>query len=548
MGLKTEISRMSVNFSNHDLLQINDDYLDSLLQNDLVVISKRLLRDLKIAREKINQNPNNSSAPPSTRKPWEKGIDLNDNNALDDASLDDDEENLGDEIIGNLEQNNFNTPGNKDDSGDEKNSNPKSEKNETKTKKKIMGKPGQRVGAIGHGRKLELKVTAEANHFPDECVICGNCLNSEQCKKWTAFYVVDLELNHSTTLGLQLTHTKHIYYEGECDCGHVTRREPGRCEDDGEWKVSLTEWRLVGPTMVSFIVCLSKNHRMSLKKIREFLNDWLGLSLSKATINQCLHEAGRAVDPLQEEILNDIVNSALIHADETSWHQGTVFLWLWVFSSQYSSLFLIKSREKEVVNLILKDFKGFLMSDGYLAYRFYAKRLRCWAHLIRKAKGLEDSLSIEGVNFGKYINRLFDELIKAVYEARKNGVKNIEKDFAERLNNFKNYCYRRYDSPHEKVKALAREFLNDWISIWRVLSNVDFPLTNNVAETALRHWVINRKISYGTRTEQGSKVAALLASVIDTCRKRNVLPWPYLSKVIAERRRGNMAPPLPPCA
>ena len=65
------------------------------------------------------------------------------------------------------------------------------------------------------------------------------------------------------------------------------------------------------------------------------------------------------------------------------------------------------------------------------------------------------------------------------------------------------------------------------------------------AERALRHWVIARRISQGTRTEQGSRVVALLASVIDTCRKRDVLPWPYLARVVAERRKGHSAPPLP---
>ncbi|SEH05624.1 transposase [Candidatus Venteria ishoeyi] len=58
------------------------------------------------------------------------------------------------------------------------------------------------------------------------------------------------------------------------------------------------------------------------------------------------------------------------------------------------------------------------------------------------------------------------------------------------------------------------------------------PLTNNEAERALRHWVIMRKITYGTQTEVGTRVFAVLASVIDTCRKRDVSPWRYLEKVI----------------
>ena len=82
-------------------------------------------------------------------------------------------------------------------------------------------------------------------------------------------------------------------------------------------------------------------------------------------------------------------------------------------------------------------------------------------------------------------------------------------------------------------------------AIWNVLTYPELPITNNVAERALRHWVIARKISYGTRTQQGSRAYTLLASVIDTCRQRGIAPWPYIAQVIAERRQGNPPPPLP---
>ena len=78
-----------------------------------------------------------------------------------------------------------------------------------------------------------------------------------------------------------------------------------------------------------------------------------------------------------------------------------------------------------------------------------------------------------------------------------------------------------------------------------VLDHPELPLTNNAAERALRHWVIARRIGMGTRTPQGTRVFALLASVIETCRKRNVSPWPYLTEVLRQRRKGLPAPPLP---
>ena len=123
--------------------------------------------------------------------------------------------------------------------------------------------------------------------------------------------------------------------------------------------------------------------------------------------------------------------------------------------------------------------------------------------------------------------------------------KDISSEFSENLKEFKNFCSDHWNSDHKKTRELARDFLNDWKAIWQVLSNVTFPMPNNEAERLLRHWVISRQISYGTRTNEGSRAFCLLASVIETCRLRNVPPWPYIAEVIAERRKNNLAPPLP---
>ncbi|WP_420825661.1 IS66 family transposase [Thiocystis minor] len=69
------------------------------------------------------------------------------------------------------------------------------------------------------------------------------------------------------------------------------------------------------------------------------------------------------------------------------------------------------------------------------------------------------------------------------------------------------------------------ELWNDWDAIFRVLENPQWPLTNNDAERALRHWAIARRIMMGTLSEAGSRAFTLLASVIDTCRKRGYVPW-----------------------
>ena len=101
---------------------------------------------------------------------------------------------------------------------------------------------------------------------------------------------------------------------------------------------------------------------------------------------------------------------------------------------------------------------------------------------------------------------------------------------------------------HEKTRALGREFLNDWDAIFRVLDHPAWPLTNNEAERVLRHWVILRKITYGTRSPQGSRALALFASVITTCRLRGHSPLLYIRDVITLRRQGLDAPKIPDAA
>ncbi len=78
-----------------------------------------------------------------------------------------------------------------------------------------------------------------------------------------------------------------------------------------------------------------------------------------------------------------------------------------------------------------------------------------------------------------------------------------------------------------------------------VLDHPKLPLTNNKAERARHHWAIARRIGMRTRTAQGTRAFAHLASIIETCRQRAVSPWPSLAEVIRQRRQGFQGSPLP---
>ena len=152
------------------------------------------------------------------------------------------------------------------------------------------------------------------------------------------------------------------------------------------------------PSLAVLIICLSLRLRLSRPRISEFLQDWLGISLSVGCINQCLTEGGRAVAPVKDKLVAEIQQSELLHADETGWEESGRTVWLWVLRSATVTLYIIGRRSWEVIANIMEPFGGWLMSDGYGQYRHYGKRLRCLAHLIVR---LSSCRSPQGTRVGR---------------------------------------------------------------------------------------------------------------------------------------------------
>ena len=525
----------------HELLQIDENFICRLREQDpdaLAGLSIKLVSDLKEVLERFNQNPTNSSRPSGSLAPWDKGI--ADEKEEDDESTFDEKEALQSKTDLNKVK-----PSDITDTREEVS--PIS--NETPEPRK----PGRQLGSQGFGRTQQLAITDTISHSCGCCSACNEDLMSVE-KAYTGFHTVNIEFGSTDAPGVRLTNTLNLYYRGLCPkCGLENRTEPWRAPaDNSDWKkVGMTEWRLVGPDLAALIVYLSMDMRVTRRKVKQFLWDVLGLQLSIGTLQNCMVEAARALEPVEAQLIEDLCSESMMHADETSHNEAGKRLWLWVFITSSTALFFIGCRTKEIfVNLFdaLTDFDGHLMTDGYSLYRSYLKRLRCWAHLLRKAKGLSDSYTKASQSYGKQVQDILNGLIDAVYQAREGpdlGTVSISAHHQETLKNLRKVCEAMAVSSHKKTRELGVEFLNDWEAIFRVLDYPAWPLTNNEAERALRHWVIMRKITQGTNSEQGSRALALFASVFVTCRLRNGSPLLYIRDVIKLRRQGHDTPKLP---
>lgn len=521
--------------TDHDLRQMDEAWLESLPEATARAVLQRVVADLKEARDRLNQTPQNSSRPPGSQPPWE--------NRRQTAV---EQEEREEESVGPRATDSSSTA-----VVDVVPAEPEVNAPRGAVKVSSGRKPGKPSGAPGHGRTQKLTVHEEVHRHPCVCAACGAALRPAG-PAYTGWDTIDLVPRAPGEAGLQLGVTRSVLHEVACACGHRTRAESDRAPPDAAWDdVALGEWRLLGPRLAAVVVLLTVRYRLSRVKAKELLAELFGLQVSTGLLDQTLREAGRAVAPLEGDLVAAIEQAALVHADETSWREAGQALWLWVFVTAQTVLYQIGYRTKEIVaNVLSGAFQGDLMTDGYGVYRAFPNRLRCWAHLMRKLVGLAESTEQRVAVIGQQLHAAFAGLQQAIYTARASGDPpgSLAKAHATALEDFRKTLERYHDDPHEKLRAVVREFLLDWEVILRPLSDPTLPLTNNEAERALRHYVIARRISHGTRSELGSRAYALLASVLETCRRRGAVTLDFLGNVIAAARKGLALPALPALA
>lgn len=506
--------------SKDDLSQMNRDYFQSLDKEKLVEVAGNLHAFAVEQLERLDQNSSNSSRPPSSDSPFDREIAQTNSVETQTAEQDKNLTSAPDLEAHSVEDN-----------------------HKGKSKAQGFGKklPGKQPGARGMWRTEPLVPSITIPHYPENCAACNAQLTIASDQPHMGYYVLELEKQSS---GIQVNCQLHHYYGATCECGHHTKAMPGigyvSVVEGRSKDLRLQEYGLVGPMLATFIASLAVRYRMSRPKIQELLHDWVGVSLSIGTIDRCIREVGIACVPVVEELITELQAAEVIHIDETPWYEKGKFCWLWVAITNTIAVYHIGSRKKEeLLHLISHAFLGWLVTDGYGAYSSYSKRQHCLAHLIRKAIALTQVVDQEAADLGQWLLEELRELIQTL--AQGDGEEEVDSNPGRLYR----VCRLASVASHPKLKSLAEEILRDWDAVVAFFYHPELPPTNNEAERALRHAVIARRISYGTRTTEGSLAYCSLLSVIETCRLRKVDPWNYIAQVISLARKGILPSPIP---
>jgi len=150
----------------------------------------------------------------------------------------------------------------------------------------------------------------------------------------------------------------------------------------------------LGPRALALAAELNKAKGLSMRKTCAVLRDCFGLQLSPGGLSQALDRLAVKVKPRYDAIATELRQAPALHSDETSWWVAGPGWWLWVFTTQLLTFYVVaQSRGRELLSNILgKDFGGVLVSDCLAIYDdATALQQKCYAHYhraIRQAKAL----------------------------------------------------------------------------------------------------------------------------------------------------------------
>lgn len=176
-----------------------------------------------------------------------------------------------------------------------------------------------------------------------------------------------------------------------------------------------------------------------------------------------------------------------------------------------------------------------ILSDDAPQFAVFRHAL-CWFHAER---GLQTLLPLNDVH-AKAMNWAREQLwdLYADLKAyKRTPTAEAKQDIEQR---FDELC--RTKTAFQTLNAALKRLHNNKAELLVVLEQPDIPLHNNLSERDIREYVIKRKISGSTRSEDGRRCRDTFASLKKTCQKLRIAFWDYLLDRVSLT---NAIPPLP---
>lgn len=303
--------------------------------------------------------------------------------------------------------------------------------------------------------------------------------------------------------------------------------EQGYCSKCQKWKTAIpipSAPVVLGPRVKQYIASLSILIRCSFQQIRTLLQTTYQFEVSDGEISNILVHEATNLRPAFEQLRERIRQQRGAHYDETGWpvqdgEQGN-FAWVMTGIETPEAVFAVGQNRGKGNAKALRGSNDTQIgiTDDYGAYRaLFARHQLCWAHPLRKLRDLARSDMLETERrthcasmyerFKSLYADLRSELAHPFVRAKRTQVR------SRLLERFDALTIPHDDDP-QKLRTIKANLQKGRYAYFTCVLHDGIPPDNNKAERALRHLVLKRKTSFGSKTQRGADTMSILASVL----------------------------------
>jgi transposase len=212
------------------------------------------------------------------------------------------------------------------------------------------------------------------------------------------------------------------------------------------------------------------------------------------------------------------------------------------------------SRSASVPNETLKDFTGLLQTDGYSGFNDFRRKssvinFGCWDHCRRKFTDVVKVADKEKKGKAAKILLLINKLYEIEREGKEMSGASRKAYRQEKAKPILDCIWKEASKIHAPPKILlgiaVTYTINQWAYLIEYINHGEVPISNCWMENQIRPFAVGRGNWLFTGTPESANKAALLYSLIQTCRMNDIDPRKYLEHVLNlanAMRRGDVSP------
>ncbi len=389
----------------------------------------------------------------------------------------------------------------------------------------------------GHGRREQPELpVVDRIHVLDEpdrmCPKCGG-----ELAEWAGHFEDAEEIDVVERSFRIVRHRRQKY---TCGCGECieTALGPRKLIPGGRYSVDFA---------VAVAVAKYADHLPLARQVKQMARG--GLGIDTQTLWDQLHALARHLEPTHEALWREVLASDVVLADETQWplldRPGSSKWFAWSAATEGAVAYrILKSRSTEAARSALGGYAGILVTDGYAAYQSLRDLLareragpivlaHCWAHVRRKFHDAEPSWPV-AAEMLELIGQLYAveaEVRDLVGEERRTRLGELRRERSQPLiDEIRRWLMRKAALPRSGLGKAVDYTLKLWDGLVRFVDDARIPIDTNLVERGMRPLAVGRKNHYGSKSERGTRVAALFYSLIESAKLARVEPATYLAE------------------